>query len=170
MLTGIFECGISLLFILFIPLLFNTNWQGIIGFGIGFGAFESMIIGLILLINNLYFLIKPSAASKEVRKLWVKFKKYSFTAISTPIVERAATIPIHIFTISLIVIAVQQNMYYLFWLSFFFKSFVDSVAAWSHFKLNITNWKKPKQIWMVEFLIIVFSVLSILGVFWLFNL
>jgi hypothetical protein len=70
----------------------------------------------------------------------------------------------------LIVLAVQQNMYCLFGLSFFFKSFVDSVAAWSHFKLDITNWKKPKQIWFVEFLIIIFGIISLFGVFWLFNL
>jgi len=169
-LTGIFECGISLLFVLFIPSLLNANWQGIIGFGIGFGAIESIILGLISLTSNLYFLIKPSAAPKEVKKLWKKYRKYSFAAISTPIVERAATIPIHVFTIILIVLAVQQNMYYLFWLSFFFKSFVDSVAAWSHFKLDITNWKKPKQIWFVEFLIIIFGIISLFGVFWLFNL
>ena len=163
-LTGIFECGISLLFVLFIPSLFNANWQDIIGFGIGFGAIESIILGLISLTSNLYFLIKPSTAPKEIKKLWKKYKKYSVTAISTPIVERATTIPIHTLTKILIVLAVQQNMYYLFWLSFFFKSLVDSVAGWSHFKLKITNWKKPKQIWFIELIMILFGILSIIGI------
>jgi uncharacterized membrane protein YhfC len=169
-LTGIFECGVSLLFVLFIPSLLNANWQDVIGFGIGFGAIESIILGLISLAGNLYFLIKPSVAPKEVKELWKIYRKYSFTAITTPIVERVATILIHVFTSILIVLAAQQNMYYLFWLSFFFKSFVDSVAAWSRFRLDIADWKKPKQIWFVEFLIIIFGIISLFGVFCLFNL
>lgn len=165
-LTGIFECGISVLFVLFTPTLFDANWQDIIGFGIGFGAIEAIILGLISLSFTIYFLIKPSLVKKELQKRWGTYKKYPFTAISTPIVERAATIPIHAFASILIVIAVQQKEYYLFLLSFLFKSFVDSVAAWSHFKLDITNWKKPIQIWSVESLIITFGVLSIIGLFW----
>lgn len=166
-LTSIFECGISLFFVLFIPTLLNANWQNMIGFGIGFGAVEAIILGLISFINTLYFLIKPSAVPKELKKRLEIYKKYSFTAILTSIVERASTIPIHILTTILIVLAVQQNTYYLFLLSFFFKSFVDSVAAWSHFKLDITNWKKPIQIWFVEFLITIFGILSFLGILWL---
>ncbi len=166
MLTGIFECGISLIFVFLVPSLFNADWHSIVGFGIGFGAFESLIVGLMVILGNLYFLIKPSAAPNNALK---RYRQYPFTAISIPIIERAATIPIHTFTKILVVLSVQQNMYYLFLLSFFFKSVVDSVAAWSHFKLDITNWKKPKQILGVELIIVVFGALSILGIFWLSN-
>jgi len=48
------------------------------------------------------------------------------------IVERAATLPIHIFTKAIIVLAVQQNIYLLFWLSFGFKSLVDAIAGWMY--------------------------------------
>lgn len=165
-LTGVFECGISLLFVLFIPSLFNANWQNIIGFGVGFGAIESLLLGIFSLISNLYFLIKPTEAPKEVKKLWQTYKKHMFTAISIPIIERTFTLLIHIFTKTLIILAVQQN-FYLFWVSFFFKSLVDSIAAWSHFELKITNWKKPKQIWQIELIIIILGVISAIGIFWL---
>jgi len=171
LLTGIFECGIILLFVVLIPSFSNADWPEIIGFGIAFGAAEAIILGLISFLGSLFVLLKPSETSQEkLQEVWLKIRKYPFTMISVPIVERIAAILVHIFTTVLIVLAFQQNAYYLFWVSFFFKSFVDSVAAWASQKFDIAHWQKQKQIWFVESLFLALGVISIFGILWLSNM
>ena len=171
LLTGIFECCIILLFVILIPSFSNVDWPVTIGFGIAFGAAESIILGLISLLHSLYYLAKPSATSqKDEQEVWQKTRKYPFTTISVPIIERIAAIPIHVFTTALIIIAFQQNSYYLFWISFFFKSVVDLIAAWSNLKLDITHWKERKRIWFVESLFVALGAVSIFGTLWLFSI
>ena len=110
LLTGIFECGILLLFVAFIPSFSNANWPEIVGFGIAFGAAEAIILGLISFLRSLYCLLNPAATAKRIEQaVWLKTRKYPFTVISVPIVERIAAILVHLFTTVLIVLAFQQN-------------------------------------------------------------
>jgi len=160
-LTGVFECGIALLFVLNVPLLKQADWNTAIGFGVGFGAMEAFILGMLSFVHVSYYQIHPVSAKEN--KQWRIFIKYKFTAVSTAIVERASTIFVHTFTKVLIVIAVQNNMYLFFWFSFVFKSLVDAIAAWAVLKKNIQNWTKPSQIWRIEFIFIIFGILSIFG-------
>lgn len=171
LLTGIFECGILLLFVVLIPSFSNAGWPEIVGFGIAYGAAEAIILGLISFLGSLYCFLKPSATSKiNLQEVWLKIRKYPFTMISVPIVERIAAVLTHLFTTVLIVLAFQQNAYYLFWISFFFKSFVDSVAAWASQKFDIAHWQKQRHIWFVESLFTVLGVISIFGTLWLSNM
>jgi uncharacterized membrane protein YhfC len=171
LLTGIFECGIILLFVVLIPSFSSANWPETIGFGIAYGAAEAIILGIFSFGRSLYCVLKPPATPQRVEQaVWLKIRKYPFTMISAPIVERIAAILLHLFTTVLIVVAFQQNAYYLFWISFFFKSFADSVAAWATQKFNIARWKKQRHIWFGEFLFVVLGVISIFGTIWLSNM
>jgi hypothetical protein len=49
LLTGIFECGIALAFVLKFDILYQASWVDILAFGIGFGAIEAFVLGLVVL-------------------------------------------------------------------------------------------------------------------------
>jgi uncharacterized oligopeptide transporter (OPT) family protein len=61
-------------------------------------------------------------------------------------------------------LAVQQNIYLLFWLSFGFKSFVDGIAGWMHLEKDIKNVTKASQCWAYESIFIVLAPISIVGI------
>nr|MBI4157140.1 YhfC family intramembrane metalloprotease [Candidatus Woesearchaeota archaeon] len=163
LLTGIFEVGVLYLLIKDILIIQNSNWQGIIGFGAGFGSAESIVLGFVSVVHISYCILKPKAISKEDKKIWEIFNKYKFTTLSTPIIERISTIFIHIFSSVLVILAIQQANLIYFFISFFFKSLVDSIAAWSVLEKKVRNWKKTSQIWEVEFILIILGIFSLLG-------
>jgi uncharacterized oligopeptide transporter (OPT) family protein len=80
------------------------------------------------------------------------------------IVERAATVPLHVFSNVLIILAVQQNIYLLFWLSFGFNVLVDGIAGWMHLEKDIENVTKASQMWAYESIFIVLALISIVGI------
>lgn len=47
LMAGIFECGVALAFV-YNKRVRNSTWQEAVGFGIGFGSFEAIIVGLVL--------------------------------------------------------------------------------------------------------------------------
>ncbi|MBI3037118.1 YhfC family intramembrane metalloprotease [Candidatus Woesearchaeota archaeon] len=150
LLTGIFECGTVLLFVLLQPMLRAANWPEALVFGVGFGAAEAWVLGLFSL----------SQASEE------KQKKASelILAITAPVIERIFSLFVHAFTTVLVILAVQQSSYMLFWYSFGFKSLLDSIAAFGHLRWKVLA--KPSRIWLMELIVVVFGTISLFGL-WL---
>ncbi|MEN4097365.1 MAG: YhfC family glutamic-type intramembrane protease [Methanobacteriaceae archaeon] len=163
LLTGIFECGIALAFVLKFDILYQAGWVDILAFGVGFGAIEALILGLVSLGHIGYYTIRPESIPEKEKEA-LKITPNSLLMIPIGIVERAATLPIHIFTKVLIILAVQQNIYLLFWLSFGFKSFVDGIAAWMILEKDIRNITKASQFWTYESIFIVLALISIVGI------
>jgi uncharacterized membrane protein YhfC len=163
LLTGIFECGIALAFVLKFDILHQASWVDILTFGVGFGAVEALILGLVSLGHIGYYTIRPESIPEKDREK-CKITPNSLLMIPAGIVERTAALPIHIFTKVLIILAVQQNIYLLFWLSFGFKSFVDGIAAWMHLEKDIKNVAKASQFWAYESIFIVLALISIAGI------
>lgn len=150
LLTGVFECGIALLFVLNIEKLYDANWASALAFGVGFGAAEAFLLGFFSLFQAL----------KEKRKTALEL----LTSQLAPIIERIFALSVHAFSKVLIVLAVQQSNYTLFWYSFGFKSLLDAIATF-----GIMRWKvldKLSRIWIMELIVAIFGLISVLGL-WL---
>ena len=163
LITGIFECGIALAFVLKLPILNQADWVNALAFGVGFGAVEALIVGLASLGHIGYYMFRPESIPEKKREEF-KITPNSLLMIPVGIVERAATLPIHIFTKVLIILAVQQNIYLLFWFSFGFKSLVDGIAGWMHLEKDIKNVTKASQMWAYESIFIVLALISLIGI------
>lgn len=168
LLTGIFECGIPLIFVLEIALLNEANWVNILAFGVGFGAIEALMLGMVALGQVGYYTIRPESIPEKERELYKT--PNSFLTIPLGIIERAATLPIHIFAKALIFVAVQQNSYLLFGLSFGFSTLVDGIAGWMSLEKNIENSTKLSQWWAYEAVFVALALTSIAGIILLRNL
>lgn len=151
LLTGIFECGIALLFVLLQPMLRAAIWPEALAFGVGFGAAEAWVLGLFSL----------SQASEEKQKEASEL----ILATTAPVIERISSLLVHAFTNVLIILAVQQSSHLLFWFSFGFKSLPDGVAAFGHLRWKVLA--EPSRIWLMELIFIVFGAISLLGLWFL---
>ena len=100
------ECGIALIFVLKLPTLYQANWEDALDFGVGFGAVEALVLGLISLGGVVYYTFCPQSIAEEDSKKW-EIKRDTLLRIPEPIVERLSALLIHIFTKVLIVSAVQ---------------------------------------------------------------
>jgi uncharacterized membrane protein YhfC len=116
LLTGIFECGIALAFVLKFDILYQASWVDILAFGIGFGAIEALVLGLVSLGQIVQYMLRPESIPEEYTKEENR-KVTSNDLLMLPVapVERASTLCIHVFSNVLIILAVQQNIYLLFW-------------------------------------------------------
>jgi uncharacterized membrane protein YhfC len=74
LLTGIFECGIALAFVLILPILYQADWVNALAFGVGFGAVEAFILGLGALGHIVYYTIRPESVPEKEREA---FKDYT---------------------------------------------------------------------------------------------
>ncbi|MFW0860459.1 MAG: YhfC family glutamic-type intramembrane protease, partial [Dehalococcoidia bacterium] len=144
LLTGIFECGIALVFVLKLPILYQANWVYTLAFGVGFGAIEALVLGLLSLVRIGYYTIRPKSIPEKERE-GLKITPDSLRTIPLGIVERVSALLIHIFTKAAIILAVQQSIYLLFWFSFGFKSLVDGIAGWMHLEKDIRSVTKASQ-------------------------
>ncbi|MBT9149517.1 MAG: hypothetical protein DDT28_00949 [Dehalococcoidia bacterium] len=79
-------------------------------------------------------------------------------------VERASTLLIHVFSNVLIILAVQQNIHLLFWLSFGFKTLVDGIAEWLTLEKDAENVTKASQAWAHQAIFIVLGLISLIGI------
>lgn len=163
LLTGIFECGVALAFVLKFPMLGQANWQNALAFGIGFGAMEALLLGLLALWGVGYHKFRPESIPKEEMNKW-EITSNRLLMIPIPIAERIFTLFIHIFTKVLIILAVQQNNYILFWYSFGFKSMVDAIAGWMHLEKDIRNVTKASQMWAFQSIFMILALISSLGI------
>ncbi len=126
-LTGVFECGMVLLFLYLIKSIQKQTFNQAVAFGIGFGGIESILLGLQSLITITIIIFFPQILPPDtpypfsISKLWI---------IPAPIIERISTIFIHIFSTVLIVYAFLTKKNRWFWGSFTYKTLVDAFAAW----------------------------------------
>lgn len=164
LLTGIFECGIALVFVLKFDILYQATWTEMLAFGIGFGAIEALVLGLISLCGGIYYRFRSQSIPEKDRAHWNRSVSVTLSWMPIPAVERATALLIHIFTKVLIILAVQQNIYLLFWLSFWFKTLVDGIAGWMHLEKDIENVTKASQMWAYQSIFIPLDLISIVGI------
>jgi uncharacterized membrane protein YhfC len=164
LLTGIFECGIALAFVLKLDILYQATWADILAFGIGFGATEALVLGLISLCGGIYYIFRSQSITEKDRVQWNEGISVTLLWMPIPTVERASTLCIHVFSNVLIILAVQHNIYLLFWLSFGFKTLVDGIAGWMSLEKDIENVTKASQMWAYQTIFVILAVVSLLGI------
>ncbi len=153
LMTGVFECGVALLFVLLLPQLHNADWYGAMSFGVGFGTIEAVFTSFVALVPKF----------RRERNVIAK----SLSAIPAAIIERIFTLFVHVFTKVLIVLSVQQANPSFFWLSFGLKSLLDGIAAFGIMKWKILD--KLSRLWIMELIVVVFGLTSVLGLWLLYN-
>jgi uncharacterized membrane protein YhfC len=159
-LTGIFEVGLVALLLNYTP-LGKADWPRCLAFGIGFGAIEALLFGVSSLSSTLAAMVisvavppAPMAMARLGNILWVL----------APVVERLATIFIHLCASVLIFYAVNTRRARWFLLAFGYKTAVDAMAA---IFVHSNGIDTLGRVWTFEAIMILCGVAGCLGLRWL---
>lgn len=96
LLTGVFECGVSLVIISRVRRLRSANWREALGYGLGFGALEAILLGVYSFAIVLLTITAPDQLPPELLD-FAAASDASLLAIPIPIVERSIVIVLHTF-------------------------------------------------------------------------
>ena len=160
-LTGLTEVLITYV-VLRYTRLGKVIWERVLSFGIGFGAFEALLLGIGPLLSVLAAILAPATLPVEALS--------SLTLLNNPLYgfagvwERFFTILIHIFSNALIFYAVLRREPKWFWLAFAYKSGLDTVAGYAQLSGNLTS---PGFIWIIEAFVAVMGILGWVGTRWI---
>jgi len=167
LLTGIFECLVVYVLIKNRSMIVKSGWNEAVGFGIGFGSIEAILLGITSLTSVLLILYAPEVLPEGTLESMIvePFFQNSWSVL-IPVIERISTIFIHTFAGVLIIMSIRTKRPGFLWCSFGYKTIVDTIAAVLHITLE------PEQftamlMWSVE---IVFVLLAIAGIYGLIRL
>ena len=131
LLTGVFECGMALLFVRRSRLK-AAGWDEAMAFGIGFGAVEAFLLGLLQFVGLLAVIAFWDQVPEDARTAIAQGPMaLGFASIPLPVAERLSALVAHVLTSVLIVYGVRVGGWLWFWLSFAYKSALDGFAAWA---------------------------------------
>lgn len=139
----------------------KVEWKRALAFGIGFGAFEALLLGIGSLTGMLVALLAPQSLPTEALRQ-IKIAENVLLGIA-PIVERFFTIWVHILSNVLLFYAVVIKQIRWFWLAFVYKSLIDAWAAWGQLAGMTAT---VEQVWVLEAVVIVWGVIGWLGTHW----
>ena len=159
-LTGIFECGIILLFLCVFKRLREQIWDEAVGLGLGFGAFEALMLGIGAFVLTLLVILIPEQLPKGLMELMRAPHLDTPLVIPAPIIERISTLFIHIFSTVLIVFSFMTKEWKWFWLSFLYKTVVDSIAGAVYVSYGIGN----LTVYTLYTLEAIFAFIAIVGI------
>ena len=165
LLTGIFECGVILIFLCFIRKNIKT-WNNSLAVGLGFGAIESIMVGLESIVIILLVILIPEHLPKQI----LEYASGSGSLLDKlhVIVERIITIPIHAFATILVIFAIINRQWKWFWLSFIYKTAVDSLAAC--YLLSFKDFATTSSgAWITETTFLPFGIIGVIGIIYLFK-
>lgn len=129
LLTGVFECGTTLVFARKINMLRRATWPEAVGFGVGFGGAEAMLVAMVSLAMVGISIAMPELRAElppEYRSLTLPGPWIEYLA---PALERLSAMVMHIFACALIVYAVKTAESKWFWLSFTYKTVIDALPV-----------------------------------------
>jgi len=160
--TGFLESGLTY-FAAIKTKLKNMNFKQVTAFGLGFGCFEAAVIGFFSFINILTFVLAPDLITtlpESQQSIVLEQLNQQTWVVGAAIVERLATIAIHVFTTVLVFYAIRSmNKKYL-WISIGFKALLDGMIP------AITYLYNPTTIWdwySIEFLILALGFVAYFG-------
>jgi len=159
LLTGIFECGATLGFA-YIQKIRKADWNQSVGFGVGFGAVEALLVGISSLLMVLVVIYIPDKLPPEFLKFITSGN--SLWCIPAPIIERMITLPVHALSCVLILYAVQKQEWKWFYLSFAYKTVVDAIAGFIHTTYGLEN-LTTLSTWGMELVFLPFGIIGVLG-------
>lgn len=157
LLTGVFE--VALLWIFLSRTRFGrTPWSTALSFGIGFGSVEALLLGVSSLASALAALRSPDLLPPSALAQIGQAANPLFGL--APVVERVAAIFLHIFACVLIFYAIRAGEKRWFWAAFFYKSAMDTVAAFAQFWGVATL----AHLWTIEGVIVLFGLVGVWGI------
>jgi len=164
--TGFFECGFTYLAIAKSRLR-ESSFNEIVAFGIGFGAFEAILLSIPSIMQFIVFILNPSIINmipEAQRKLIEIQLNMPSWIIPAPIIERIFTLIIHVFTTILIFISIVRKEIKYFIFAFFIKSILDGMVPYLKwlFKPSLS----PIGIYLSEIWVILLGLISLVGIFY----
>jgi uncharacterized membrane protein YhfC len=162
-LTGFFEVILVYLALRFTRTGRETasTWQGALAFGIGFGALEAFLLGLLSLVATLPAVVMPQLY--PLPSLQDIARANDVVWAVAPIWERFFTVLIHVFSNVLICYAIARRQVGWMWLAVGYKTLLDAVAAFG----QVNGINTLAMLWGIEAVIGVMGTLGWLGTRWL---
>lgn len=158
LLTGVFECGVFFLVFKLSKRLRAFDSDKALAVGVGFGAIEALLLGLVALTFSVIASIAPDMLAEGVAKRIVPI---GWTKVPAGTIERLLAILIHIYTCYAVAYAIKTGALRHFWYAFILKTGVDSVAVWAQLDFGIQS---TPHLWVVEAIIAVFALISVFGI------
>ena len=163
--TGFFECGFTYL-AFSKSRLKDMSVDEATAFGIGFGAFEAILLGLPAIVQILTFTFNPSLLNTlpPVERQMVESQLNLPTwVVPAPIMERFLTMFIHIFTALLVFTSVRHRKASFFLAAFSYKGFIDGLVPYIRTVFQPAT--SPTGIYMAEAFIAIIATVAIVGIF-----
>ncbi len=153
-LTGLTEVLLTWLALRFTR-LGKADWKNALTFGVGFGAVEALLMGIGSLVGMITVLNMPDQIPVEALRSVAQANNVLYGI--APIFERFFTIWVHVFCCVLLFYAVTRRQVRWFWVSFAFKSLLDSVAGYAQLSGQLES---LGFLWMIEAIVILFGVVG----------
>ncbi|MFA4880278.1 MAG: YhfC family glutamic-type intramembrane protease [Candidatus Doudnabacteria bacterium] len=161
--TGVFESGLSYLFIRLKKRMKEANWGEAVAFGIGFGGLENFILGLQSFLTAVVLLAAPEVLQRFPSSLQAEYLK-AYTASSwiifAPALERIAALFAHILASVLLFAAVKTGKMRYFWYSFLYKMIIDGSVLYLT-KISVSSFLT--SVYLVEIPIIIYGLVGFWG-------
>ena len=135
---GTLECGTIPLFYALLGRVRRADWSEAVGFGMGFGAVETFLLGIIYLAAVLSTMLIPRElleGSPLLRSAWV--------IPALIVVERTSVLLIDVSSITLIIYALRAGKWGWFWFSFLYKTSVGSTIEGFAMTYGAENFSVP---------------------------
>ena len=160
LLTGVFECGVTLAFAR-MDRIRSQGWEGVVAFGLGFGAIEAFLVGLTSFVMVLLVWRIPDKLPQELLQQALNGPQ-STLVIPASVLERINAIFLHAFASLLIVYAVQTGRWRWFWVSFLYKTAIDAAAGYLYITYGIEN-LTTRGMWAFEIANLPFGIVGVWG-------
>lgn len=154
--TGVFEAGLAWVILRKIR-WGKATWNQALVFGIGFGAFEALLLGLVNGGASLAGLLNPNTPSGS--SLATLANNATLVMGMAPVVERLAVIFAHILACVLIFYAIASREAKWGWLAILYKTLLDAPGGFASFWGSNT----PEKLWTLEAVIVLFGLLGLWG-------
>jgi uncharacterized membrane protein YhfC len=155
-LTGLTEVLLSWLLLRYTR-LGKVGWGKALAFGIGFGAFEALLLGSSNLTGALIGMLAPQTLGAAIGGFVVLNNPLYGLA---PIIERIFTIFIHILSNVLLFYGVAKGQSRWLWVSFAYKVGIDAIAGFA----QIWGVVQLSHLWLIEGFVVLFGLAGIWGI------
>jgi len=164
--TGLFESGFTYLVAIKTKLK-NLSWNQAIGFGLGFGCFEALVMGFLSFINIYAFVAMPELINQltaEQAEALNTVLNQSTWIVPAAIIERISVIFIHVFSTLLVFYAIRINSKKYLWYSIGFKTIVDGIIPALQVYVGSNT---ITDAYLIELPFIGLGVLAFAGIIWI---
>ncbi|MEM2905262.1 MAG: YhfC family glutamic-type intramembrane protease [Candidatus Bathyarchaeia archaeon] len=163
--TGLLECGFPYVAALMTRLR-EAAWREVFAVGLGFGAFEAVLLGVQSLLNVATIMLNPSVLDSlppGQREAVVRQLSYGAAVVPAPILERAFTLVAHLFATVLAVYAAKASKLSLLAASILYKTVLDG-------PIPIFGYVVPErgllELYLIEAYLGALALVAALGLFW----